>query len=113
MHVERSRRRHNPPLERTAAAVYFSWGRASRVRRRGRLTAFRYAAEARAASGGSVYLRMRGQFCSEKVSGRGVRRLAGWIAGVGVRAGAAMLLVRPSPWKRRLVSAVRWSLLVG
>src|SRR5215471_11993977 len=32
----------NPPLERTAAAVYFVCGRASRVRRRGRSTAFRY-----------------------------------------------------------------------
>lgn len=34
--------RYNPPLERTAAAVYFTCGRASRVRRRGRSTAFRY-----------------------------------------------------------------------
>ncbi len=33
---------HNPPLERTAAAVYFTCGRASRVRRRGRSTALRY-----------------------------------------------------------------------
>src|SRR5688500_11915040 len=33
----------NPPLERTAAAVYFTCGRASRVRRRGRSTALRYA----------------------------------------------------------------------
>src|SRR5439155_5644576 len=32
----------NPPLERTAAAVYFTSGRASRVRRRGRSTAIRY-----------------------------------------------------------------------
>src|SRR4051794_25973219 len=32
----------NPPLEWTAAAVYFSCGRASRVRRRGRSTALRY-----------------------------------------------------------------------
>jgi hypothetical protein len=31
-------------LERTAAAVYFTCGRASRVRRRGRSTAFRYPA---------------------------------------------------------------------
>jgi hypothetical protein len=31
---------HNPPLERTAAAVYFTCGRASRVRRRGRSTAY-------------------------------------------------------------------------
>jgi len=36
----------NPPLERTAAAVYFNCGRASRVRRRGRSTALRYSAEA-------------------------------------------------------------------
>ena len=35
---------HNPPLERTAAAVYFTCDRASRVRRRGRSTALRYAA---------------------------------------------------------------------
>ena len=35
---------HNPPLERTAAAVYFTCGRASRVRRRGRSTAIRYPA---------------------------------------------------------------------
>jgi hypothetical protein len=34
----------NPPLERTAAAVYFTCGRASRVRRRGRSTALRYVA---------------------------------------------------------------------
>ena len=40
------RKRDNPPLERTAAAVYFICGRASRVRRRGRSTAFRYPAEA-------------------------------------------------------------------
>src|SRR6059058_4697492 len=33
---------YNPPLERTAAAVYFTCGRASRVRRRGRSTALRY-----------------------------------------------------------------------
>src|SRR5688572_2981229 len=33
---------NNPPLERTAAAVYFSCGRASLVRRRGRSTASRY-----------------------------------------------------------------------
>src|SRR5262245_1950647 len=32
----------NPPLERTAAAVYFVCGRASRVRRRGRSMALRY-----------------------------------------------------------------------
>jgi hypothetical protein len=32
---------HNLPLERTAAAVYFTCGRASRVRRRGRSTALR------------------------------------------------------------------------
>src|SRR3954464_14345084 len=32
-------------LERTAAAVYFTCGRASRVRRRGRSTAFRYLAQ--------------------------------------------------------------------
>jgi hypothetical protein len=31
-------------LERTAAAVYFTRGRSSRVRRRGRSTAFRYSA---------------------------------------------------------------------
>ncbi len=37
--------RNNPPLERTAAAVDFTCGRASRVRRRGRSTALRYAAE--------------------------------------------------------------------
>src|SRR5262249_26831718 len=37
------RPRDNPPLERTAAAVYFTRGRASRVRRRGRSTALRYA----------------------------------------------------------------------
>jgi hypothetical protein len=37
-----------------------------------------------------------------------VLRPAGWIVGVG----AAMAPVRTSPWKRRLVSAVRWSLLV-
>src|SRR5438874_2326425 len=37
---------NNPPLERTAAAVYFSCGRSSRVRRRGRSAALRYAAEA-------------------------------------------------------------------
>jgi hypothetical protein len=37
---------HNPPLERTAAAVYFTCGRASRVRRRVRSTAFRYAPRA-------------------------------------------------------------------
>src|SRR5688500_16956092 len=36
---------HNPPLERTAAAVYFTCGRASRVRRRGRSTASRYATQ--------------------------------------------------------------------
>ena len=30
------RLRHNPPLERTAAAVYFTCRRASRVCRRGR-----------------------------------------------------------------------------
>ena len=35
---------HNPPLERTAAAVYFFCGRASRVRRLGRSTALRYSA---------------------------------------------------------------------
>jgi len=35
----------NPPLERTAGAVYFTGGRASRVRRRGRSTALRYPAE--------------------------------------------------------------------
>jgi len=34
----------NPPLERTAAAVYFVCGRALRVRRRGRSTALRYPA---------------------------------------------------------------------
>lgn len=34
----------NPPLERTAAAVYFTCGGASRVCRRGRSTAFRYPA---------------------------------------------------------------------
>src|SRR5579884_2315147 len=33
---------NNPPLERTAAAAYFTCGRASRVRRRGRSTALRY-----------------------------------------------------------------------
>src|SRR5205823_6605866 len=33
---------NNPPLERTAAGVYFTGGRASRERRRGRSTAFRY-----------------------------------------------------------------------
>jgi hypothetical protein len=38
--------RNNPPLERTAAAVYFTCGRASRVRRRGRSTALRYSATA-------------------------------------------------------------------
>jgi len=38
---------HNPPLERTAAAVYFDCGRASRVRRRGRSTALRYPAMAK------------------------------------------------------------------
>jgi hypothetical protein len=32
----------DPPQERTAAAVYFTCGRASRVRRRGRSTALRY-----------------------------------------------------------------------
>src|SRR3954463_14110979 len=32
---------HNPPLERTAAAVYFICGWTSRVRRRGRSTALR------------------------------------------------------------------------
>ena len=36
------RLRDNPPLERTAAAVCFFCGRASRVRRRGRSTAFRW-----------------------------------------------------------------------
>src|SRR6478609_2471631 len=36
---------YNTPLERTAAAVYFTCGRASRVRRRGRSTALRYAAQ--------------------------------------------------------------------
>jgi hypothetical protein len=36
--------RDNPPLHWTAAAVYFTCGRASRVRRRGRSTALRYAA---------------------------------------------------------------------
>ena len=36
----------NPPLERTAAAVYFTCGRASRVRRLGRSTASRYATAA-------------------------------------------------------------------
>jgi hypothetical protein len=36
----------NPPLERTAAAVYFTCGRASRVRRRGRSTASRHPTEA-------------------------------------------------------------------
>src|SRR4051794_27141018 len=39
------KKRHNPPLERTAAAVYFTCGRASRGRRRGRSTALRYPAE--------------------------------------------------------------------
>ena len=39
----------NHPLERTAAAVYFTCGRASRVRRRGRSTALRYVAEPMAA----------------------------------------------------------------
>src|SRR5262245_58557920 len=37
--------RTNPPLERTAAAVQFTCGRASRVRRRGRSTALRYPAD--------------------------------------------------------------------
>src|SRR5262249_16066116 len=37
-------RADNPPLERTAAAVYFTCGRASRVRRRDRSTALRYPA---------------------------------------------------------------------
>src|SRR5688572_24641436 len=41
----RDRPPNNPPLER-AAAVDFSCGRASRVRRRGRSTAPRYAAPA-------------------------------------------------------------------
>jgi hypothetical protein len=36
----------NPPLERTAAAVYLLCGRASRVCRRGRSTALRYAGHA-------------------------------------------------------------------
>src|SRR6185369_6785566 len=35
------RMKDNPPLEGTSAAVYFTCGRASRVRRRGRSTAFR------------------------------------------------------------------------
>ena len=38
------KKRHSTPLERTAAAVYFTCGRASRVRRRGRSTAVRYLA---------------------------------------------------------------------
>src|SRR3954463_6964788 len=38
------RARDNTPLERPAAAVYFTCGRASRVRRRGRSTALRYPA---------------------------------------------------------------------
>src|SRR3954468_19978686 len=37
---------NNPPLDRTAAAVYFTRGRASRVRRRGRSTALRYSSPA-------------------------------------------------------------------
>src|SRR5438874_1787727 len=44
--ARRDGRHHNPPLERTAAAVYFTCRRASRVRRRGRSTAFRYSAMA-------------------------------------------------------------------
>jgi hypothetical protein len=36
---------NNPPPKRTAAAVCFTCGRASRVRRRGRSTAFRHVAE--------------------------------------------------------------------
>jgi uncharacterized protein YtpQ (UPF0354 family) len=39
--------RANPPLERTAAAVYVTCGRASRVRRHGRSTALRYPAMGR------------------------------------------------------------------
>ena len=41
--AQATRPRHNPPLERTAAAVYFTCGRASRVCRRGRSTALRQA----------------------------------------------------------------------
>ncbi len=37
-------RADNPPLKRTAAAVYFTCRRASRVRRRGRSTGLRYTA---------------------------------------------------------------------
>lgn len=48
--LDEARDRHRavayPALEQTAAAVYFTCRRASRVRRRGRSTASRYAAEA-------------------------------------------------------------------
>jgi acetyl esterase/lipase len=53
---------------------------------------------------------MRGQFDSGKVSERGVLRPAGPSGGGG---GAARVpLAHPSPRRRRLVSAIRWSLLV-
>src|SRR4051794_12815736 len=69
--------------------------------------------EVTAASGDSVYSSMRGQSSSTgKVGGRSVLRPAGGIAGADADVGAAMLRVGPSRWKRRLVSVVRWSLLV-
>src|SRR6059058_2322583 len=53
---------YNPPLERTAAAVYFTCGRASRGRRRGRSTAFRYPAMAISDFHASTIVKVRAYF---------------------------------------------------
>ena len=78
----------------------------------GRSMLIRYAAASKAASGGCVCLGMREVFGAGKVSERGVLREADRGRGAGVAADAGMPLAHPSPWKRRLVSAVRWSLLL-
>src|SRR5439155_7324602 len=79
--------RDNPPLERTAASVYFTRGQASRVRRRGHSTALRYAAEALQSRGCLVAASLRG----------------------GVRAvGAGLWIDRPNRLESRRWCAIDW-----
>ncbi len=87
---------HNHPLERTAAAVNFTCGRTSRVRRRSRSTALRYAAESRPTnSSAAVPVGLRGPTTWRIAAAMGVGISACWCVRLGLHSGR--LHIRASP----------------
>ena len=89
----------NPPLERTAAAVYFTCGRASRVRRRGRSTASRYRAAAIQLLP-IIFIALLGTAAATIVAlvSRKRRRAAAWFGACVVLATCGVLLIQS--WNR-------------